>query len=169
MSDRADQITPDEARAALKSAETMERAGWRRAAPQRWFSIFNAFSITFIVAAFALPEHRVHVVGNLSLATHDIVVFCGGMAYAVFMWRHRTNCGAYIQEFPAYKGAWLPLTSFLLGFTVLVCASFVLNHFFNLTWASVLAALAAGLWTFAIFEWERQRILELSTTKNVEA
>lgn len=169
MSGTTPPLPSEEARQALESVDTMQRAGWRRAAPPRWFSIFNACFIAFIVGAFALPEHSVHVFGNLPIATRDIIIFVGGMAYAAVIWRHRTTCEACIREFTAYKGAWLPLASFLLGFTVLVCASFVFNHFFNLAWVSVLAALAAGAWTFAIFEWERKRILELSTTKHVGA
>lgn len=160
-------LTPYEARDALKTADTMERAGWKRAAPGRWFSVVNALFISFIVALFALPDTRIPVLG-LPIAVRDMFIVFGGSAYGVFIWRYHSRLGAYARAFSSYKGAWLPTTSFMLGFVVLIVLSFIFNTFLNMAWVSILAAILAGCWTYAVFEWERQRILELTRTKSVE-
>ena len=141
----ADQnIQPDEAKDALDSVDKMQRAGWRRAVPPRWYGA----GISLIVA-----------IGFSLYALEDPGSFPGlfiALGIAIFVSISRAKIRVSGKELPDTKtGIWA-----LAGVCVFLLALFFGGIFvrrtFDLAWVPLLTGLIAGVTIFLLNESERR-------------
>ena len=141
----ADQnIQPDEAKDALDSVDKMQRAGWRRAVPPRWYGA----GISLIVA-----------IGFSLYALEDPGSFPGlfiSLGIAIFVSISRAKIRVSGKELPDTKtGIWA-----LAGVCVFLLALFFGGIFvrrtFDLAWVPLLTGLIAGVTIFLLNESERR-------------
>lgn len=144
--DRKNEITRDEAQAALNSIETMESAGYRRAVPRRWFGAGIAFFIASLFALYALQDPYPYIVLPI-------------LGIAILIVSARESAGAYGRDFPATKASKLAFVLFTALMLVAFLGSIFIRRAYDVSWLPVVVGLLAGLLVFWISEGERRSYL----------
>ncbi len=146
MIDDIDNVSPDEAQEALESVVKMERAGWRRAVPDRWFGAGVAVLIASLYSLYALEDPYPYIVFPI-------------IGLAVFITTARDKSGAYGREFPSTKAnAWATVL-FVVVMLIVFFGSIVIRRTYDAVWVPLVAGLLVGLMVFLASESERRAYL----------
>lgn len=143
MINENENLTPHEAREALDSVAKMEGAGWRRAAPERWFGAGIATLIGSLFAVYALQDPYPYIVFPI-------------IGIAVLIASARENVGAYGRDFPDDKSNKRALVLFAVVLLTVFFGSIVIRRTYDAAWVSVVAGLLVGLFVFLASERERR-------------
>lgn len=129
---------------ALDSVEAMQRAGYRRAQPPRWFGIGIALviAIGFSLYAQKTPGH----VPGLFIA----------LGVALFGGYGRERIGVFGKEFPDTKTGWWALAALCLFLLTLFFGGIYIRRIYDLAWVPVATGLIAGLTILLLSESERR-------------
>ena len=136
-------LSADEARAALESVTKMESAGWRRAVPERWFGAGMATLIGSLFAVYALEDPYPYIVFPI-------------IGIVVLIASSREKLGAYGRDFPDSKANKWMLVLFVSVLLVVFFGSIVIRRTYDAAWVSVVAGLLVGLTVFLASEHERR-------------
>lgn len=145
----------NEARQALDAVESMEQAGWRRAAPPHWFGVGMALLIGAMYASYAFEK------------ANDFIVWWA-VALVILLGYAQNKMNARGRDFPPPKGRRLYYFGVVACMLLMFFASIVLRQWFDAPWISIVAGLLAGLCVYSIYEYERRRCLGLSGRGRVE-
>jgi len=146
MIDDTDNVSPDEAQEALESVVKMERAGWRRAVPDRWFGAGVAVLIASLYSLYALEDPYPYIVFPI-------------IGLGVFIATARDKSGAYGREFPSTKAnAWATVL-FVVVMLIVFFGSIVIRRTYDAVWVPLVAGLLVGLMVFLASESERRAYL----------
>lgn len=152
MSEQTNPLTPEEARAALSTVNTMEHAGWRRAVPPRWIGAGYAIVTGGACATFALER------------LHYNYFFWWGLAYLVLAGFAVKSAGADEREFHPPKSRRLSYWSSTLGILIVGFGSIYLRYEFDAGWIAIVGGVVNGLWLYLYYEVERQQGHSISKT-----
>ncbi len=145
MTDR--NLKSHEAQDALDSIESMNRAGFRRAVPPRWYGIGLSLIIAIGFALFALEDP-----GN----TPALFIVLG---MVLFIGASRERIGAFGRDLPDTKtGMWA-----FVGVCVFLLALFfggiIVRRAYDIAWVPLLTGFVAGTTVFLLSESERRYYL----------
>ena len=146
MIDDIDNVSPDEAQEALESIVKIERAGWRRAVPDRWFGAGVAVLIASLFALYALEDPYPYIVFPI-------------VGLAVFITTVREKSGAYGRDFPRTTANLWAIVLFVVVLLVVFFGSIVIRRTYDAAWVPLVAGLAVGLMVFLASENERRAYL----------
>lgn len=146
MIDDIDNVSPGEAQEALESVVKMERAGWRRAVPDRWFGTGVAVLIASLYSLYALEDPYPYIVFPI-------------IGLAVFITTARDKSGAYGREFPSTKANAWAMVLFVVVMLIVFFGSIVIRRTYDAVWVPLVAGLLVGLMVFLASESERRAYL----------
>ena len=146
MIDDIDNVSPAEAQEALESVVKMERAGWRRAVPDRWFGAGVAILIASLYSLYALEDPYPYIVFPI-------------IGLAVFITTVRDKSGAYGREFPSTKANAWAMVLFVVVMLIVFFGSIVIRRTYDAVWVPLVAGLLVGLMVFLASESERRAYL----------
>lgn len=146
MIDNIDNVSPGEAQEALESVAKMERAGWRRAVPDRWFGVGVAVLIASLYSLYALEDPYPYIVFPI-------------IGLAVFITTARNKSGAYGRDFPSTKANAWAMVLFVVVMLIVFFGSIVIRRTYDAAWVSLVAGLLVGLMVFLASESERRAYL----------
>ena len=146
MIDDIDNVSPAEAQEALESVVKMERAGWRRAVPDRWFGAGVAVLIASLYSLYALEDPYPYIVFPI-------------IGLAVFITTARDKSGAYGREFPSTKANAWAMVLFVVVMLIVFFGSIVIRRTCDAVWVPLVAGLLVGLMVFLASESERRAYL----------
>lgn len=146
MIDDIDNVSPGEAQEALESVVKMERAGWRRAVPDRWFGAGVAVLIASLYSLYALEDPYPYSVFPI-------------IGLAVFITTARDKSGAYGREFPSTKANAWAMVLFVVVMLIVFFGSIVIRRTYDAAWVPLVAGLLVGLMVFLASESERRAYL----------
>lgn len=146
MIDDIDNVSPAEAQEALESVVKMERAGWRRAVPDRWFGAGVAVLIASLYSLYALEDPYPYIVFPI-------------IGLAVFITTARDKSGAYGREFPSTKANAWAMVLFVVVMLIVFFGSIVIRRTYDAVWVPLVAGLLVGLMVFLASESERRAYL----------
>ena len=146
MIDDLDNVSPAEAQEALESVVKMERAGWRRAVPDRWFGAGVAVLIASLYCLYALEDPYPYIVFPI-------------IGLAVFITTARDKSGAYGREFPSTKANAWAMVLFVAVMLIVFFGSIVIRRTYDAVWVPLVAGLLVGLMVFLASESERRAYL----------
>ena len=146
MIDDIDNVSPDEAQEALESIVKIERAGWRRAVPDRWFGAGVAVLIASLFALYALEDPYPYIVFPI-------------VGLAVFITTVREKSGAYGRDFPRTTANLWAIVLFVVVLLVVFFGSIVIRRTYDAAWVPLVAGLVVGLMVFLASENERRAYL----------
>ena len=152
MVDEIHNVTTDQAQGALDSVSRMERAGWRRAAPPRWFGAGVAFFTACLFAIYALENPYPYIV----------FPFVG---LAVFIAIGREKVGAYGRDFPTTTASIWAFVAFMFVMVVIFFGAVVVRRAYDAAWAPVAVGVLVGLCLYLANEKERRHYLTKDLTK----
>jgi len=150
-----DNFTSGEAKDALDSVRTMERAGYRRAVPRRWFGATLAFLIACLFALYALENPYPYIVfpiigmGVLIAASHE-------------------NLGAYGRDFPGTKANRWALVLFAAVMVAVFFGMIFIRRAYDLSWVPIVVGLLVGLIVLVTSEHERRAYLAKASEGSAE-
>ena len=146
MIDDIDNVSPGEAQEALESVVKMERAGWRRAVPDRWFGAGVAVLIASLYSLYALEDPYPYIVFPI-------------IGLAVLITTARDKSGAYGREFPSTKANAWAMVLFVVVMLIVFFGSLVIRRTYDAVWVPLVAGLLVGLMVFLASESERRAYL----------
>ena len=146
MIDDIDNVSLGEAQEALESVVKMERAGWRRAVPDRWFGAGVAVLIASLYSLYALEDPYPYIVFPI-------------IGLAVFITTARDKSGAYGREFPSTKANAWAMVLFVVVMLIVFFGSIVIRRTCDAVWVPLVAGLLVGLMVFLASESERRAYL----------
>ena len=146
MNDDIDNVSPGEAQEALGSVVRMERAGWQRAVPDRWFGAGVAVLIASLYSLYALEDPYPYIVFPI-------------IGLAVFITAARDKSGAYGREFPSAKANAWAMVLFVVVMLIVFFGSIVIRRTYDAAWVPLVAGLLVGLMVFLASESERRAYL----------
>ena len=141
-----DDPTALEAAEALEIAAEMERAGNRRAAPQRWFGAGVAGLVFCQFGLYALQDPYPYIVFPI-------------LGIGLLMAGFRETAGAYGRDFTGTSANILGLIVFTAVMVSIFFGSIYLRRAYDLFWVPVVVGLLAGLIIFWLSEIERRTYL----------
>ena len=152
MTEKEDQIGPDEAREALETIEETEKAGLRRAIPPRWFGVAIALTVGALIAAAAAGLST--YVGLLVIALAGIMEF------------QRRKAGASLKAFPSNAAGILAFIGLLAFSLLLLIGLKVLTERFDIAWAPLAggAFLATVIYILSVLN-RRQLLARIDAEK----
>jgi hypothetical protein len=137
-------LKPDEAQVALDSIEEMQRAGFGRATPPRWFGIGLSLIVATGFALYAMEDP-----GN----TPALFIVLG---MVLFIGVSREKIGAFGKELPGTKtGMWV-LAGICLFLLALFFGGIAIRRAYDLAWVPLVTGLIAGATIFLLGESERR-------------
>jgi len=142
-------VNRGEAQESLDSIKNMERAGWRRAVPHRWFGLGVAVLIASLFALYALEDPYPYIVFPI-------------IGLAIFITAAREKSGAYGRDFPGTKAnAWVvALVAVIL--LIVFFGSIVIRRTYDVAWVPLVVGSLVGLFVFLASEHERRAYLTMS-------
>ena len=146
MNDDIDNVSPGEAQEALGSVVRMERAGWQRAVPDRWFGAGVAVLIASLYSLYALEDPYPYIVFPI-------------IGLAVFITTARDKSGAYGREFSSTKANAWAMVLFVVVMLIVFFGSIVIRRTYDAAWVPLVAGLLVGLMVFLASESERRAYL----------
>ena len=149
MSEDNKDLSPHEAQQALESIGEMERAGWRRGVPDRWFGVGIAILIASLFALYALEDPYQYIPFPI-------------IGLALFIIAAREKSGAYGRDFPnKAPNIWALVLSCVVLLTIFF-GSIIIRRAYDLAWVPLAAGLLVGLLVFLASESERRAYLKKS-------
>ena len=137
-------VKPDEAQAALDSIEEMQRAGFGRASPPRWFSVGLSIIVAIGFALYAMEDPGNTPVLFLVLGT------------ALFIGASRARIGVLGKELPdTSTGVWA-LAGICLLLLVLFFGGIYVRRAYDIAWIPLATGFIAGATIFVLGESERR-------------
>lgn len=162
MSDDTNTMTPNEARQALDSADTMERAGWRRAASPHWVGLTYALLFAAFIIICGIIEKKVFTISGVSFSSTQVISIAFAFVMFPYIRYTRAKFGAYRSDHKSPKGRGLAYYSVQAGLLALLLVGMLIGDMYDLIWLSVLVGILSGLYSYLMFEWLRLSYLELS-------
>jgi len=142
-------ISSNEARQALASVGEMERAGWRRGVPDRWFGAGIAMLIASLFALYALENPYPYIPFPI-------------IGLALFIIAAREKSGAYGRDFPNKVPNIWTLVLCCVVLLAIFFGSVIIRRAYDLAWVPLAAGLLVGLLVFLASESERRAYLKKS-------
>jgi hypothetical protein len=137
-------IKPDEAQVALNSVEEMQRAGFGRASPPRWFGVGLSIIVAIGFALYALEDP-----GN----TPALFLILG---LILFVAVSREKIATSGRELPATKTGLWALAGICLFLLALFFGGIVIRQAYDLAWVPLITGSIAGATIFFLAESERR-------------
>ena len=137
-------IKPDEAQVALNSIEEMQRAGFGRASPPRWFGVGLSIIVAIGFALYAMEDP-----GN----TPALFLVLG---MVLFIGASREKIGAFGKELPDTKTGMWALAGICLFLLALFFGGIVIRRAYDIAWVPLVTGSIAGATIFLLGESERR-------------
>ncbi|MEQ8207898.1 MAG: hypothetical protein RIA65_17105 [Woeseia sp.] len=137
-------LKPDEAQVSLASIEAMQRAGFGRAAPPRWYGAGLSLIVAIGFALYAMEDP-----GNgpgLFLI----------LAMALFIGASREKISAIGKEMPDSKAGVWALAGIVVFLLTLFFGGIVIRRAYDIAWVPLLTGFIAGATIFVLSESERR-------------
>jgi hypothetical protein len=133
----------DDAKEALESIKSMERAGYKRAVPRRWFGAGIAIFVASMFALYALDDPYPYQVFPI-------------LGIGLLIATTRERVGAYARDIPDSKAGKWALVVFVAVLIAIFFGMVFVRRVYDAEWLPIIVGLIVGLVVFGASESERR-------------